>query len=125
MKQQLKKDDYEEIKNTVTSSKTTTKKFLQQLKFKKFTSLKHKPKSAVKTVVNNNERSGTTEEQPRLTTKPSYEQALKSNTNTFEKKNSTNHYENKPNKNINERLRSLSTANRRPKQVTRMILVKN
>ena len=125
LKQQLKKDDYEEIKNTVTSSKTTTKKFLQQLKFKKFTSLKHKPKSAVKTVVNNNERSGTTEEQPRLTTKPSYEQALKSNTNTFEKKNSTNHYEKKPNKNINERLRSLSTANRRPKQVTRMILVKN
>ena len=125
LKQQLKKDDYEEIKNTVTSSKTTTKKFLQQLKFKKFTSLKHKPKSAVKTVVNNNERSGTTEEQPRLTTKPSYEQALKSNTNTFEKKNSTNHYENKPNKNINERLRSLSTVNRRPKQVTRMILVKN
>ena len=86
LKQQLKKDDYEEIKNTVTSSKTTTKKFLQQLKFKKFTSLKHKPKSAVKTVVNNNERSGTTEEQPRLTTKSSYEQALKSNTNTFEKK---------------------------------------
>ena len=125
LKQQLKKDDYEEIKNTVTSSKTTTKKFLQQLKFKKFTSLKHKPKSAVKTVVNNNERSGTTEEQPRLTTKPGYEQALKSNTNTFEKKNSTNHYENKPNKNINERLRSLSTVNRRPKQVTRMILVKN
>ena len=125
LKQQLKKDDYEEIKNTVTSSKTTTKKFLQQLKFKKFTSLKHKPKSAVKTVVNNNERSGTTEEQPRLTTKPSYEQALKSNTNTFEKKNSTNHYENKPNKNINERLRSLNTVNRRPKQVTRMILVKN
>ena len=47
--------------------------------------MKHKPKSAVKTVVNNNERSGTTEEQPRLT-KPSYEQALKSNTNTSEKK---------------------------------------
>ena len=85
LKQQLKKEDYEEIKNTITSSKTTTKRFLQQLKFKKFTSLKHKPKSAVKTVVDNNERSGTTEEQPRPA-KPSYAQALKSNTNTLEKK---------------------------------------
>ena len=47
--------------------------------------MKHKPKSAVKTVVDNNERSGTTEEQPR-SAKPSYAQALKSNTNTLEKK---------------------------------------
>ena len=51
--------------------------------------LKYKPKSAVKTVVNNNEGKRTTrrtEEQPRKT-KPSYAQALKSNTNTFEKVN--------------------------------------
>ena len=66
----------------------------------------------VKTVVNNNE--GRTEEQPRPT-KPSYAQALKSNANTFEKVNSPNHHESKPNKSINERLRSLSPANRRPK----------
>ena len=77
--------------------------------------MKYKPKSAVKTVVDNNEGSRTTEEQPRPT-KPSYAQALKSNTNTFEKVNSANHHENKPNKTINERLISLSPANRRPKQ---------
>ena len=44
--------------------------------------MKYKPKFAVKTVVKNNEGSRTTEEQTRLT-KPSYPQALKSNTNTF------------------------------------------
>ena len=60
---------------------------------------------AVKTVVNNNEGSRITEEQPRLT-KPSYAQALRSNTNTFEKVSSTNHHEKKPSKNIIERLRA-------------------
>ena len=62
--------------------------------------LKYKPKSAVKTVVNNNEGKRTTrrtEEKPRKT-KPSYVQALKSNTNTFEKVNSTNDKENNPTK---------------------------
>ena len=44
--------------------------------------MKYKPKFAVKTAVKNNEGSRTTEEQTRLT-KPSYAQALKSNTNTF------------------------------------------
>ena len=44
---------------------------IQQRKFKKFTSLKYKPKSSVKTVVNNNEGIRTTEDQPRPT-KPSY-----------------------------------------------------
>ena len=77
LKQQLKKEDYQEIKNTITSNET--------------------------------------EEQPKPT-KPSYAQALKSNVNTFEKVNSPNHHENKPNKNINERLRSLSPANRRSNQ---------
>ena len=90
-KQQLKKEDYEEIKNTITSNEiATNKKLLQQCKFKKFTSLKYKPKSAVRTVVSNNERGRTTQKQTRPT-KPSYTQALKSNTNTFEKVNSINH----------------------------------
>ena len=115
LKQQLKKEDYEEIKNTIISNETTTKKLLQQRKFKEFTSLKYKPKSVAKTVVNNSERSKTTEEQPRPT-KPSYAQALKSNANTTEKVNSANHHENKIKKSITERLRSLSTANRRQKQ---------
>ena len=51
------------MKNTVLSNETATKKLLQQSKFKKFTSLKCKPKSAVKTAVNKNERSRATEEQ--------------------------------------------------------------
>ena len=96
LKQQLKKEDYKEIKNTITYNETATKKLLQQRKFKKFTSLKYKPKSAVRTDVNNNER-GTTTQEPRPT-KQRYTQALKSNTNTFEKVNSKNHHENKPNK---------------------------
>ena len=51
LKKQLKKENYEEIKSTIISSETTTKKLLQQRKFKKFTSLKYKPKSAVKTTM--------------------------------------------------------------------------
>ena len=76
--------------------------------------MKYKPKPEAKTVVNNNEGSRTTEEQPRPT-KPSYAQALKPKTNTFEKVNSTKHHENRPNSNITERLRSLISANRRSK----------
>ena len=77
--------------------------------------MKYKPRSAVKTVVNNNEGSRTTHKKPRPT-KPSYTHALNSNTNTFEKVNSANHHENQPNKNMNQRLRSLSPANLRQKQ---------
>ena len=51
-----------------------------------FASLKYKPKSAVETVINNNEGIRTTEEQPRPT-KPSYKQTLKYNINVFEKEN--------------------------------------
>ena len=69
----------------------------------------------MKTVHNNNEGTRTTEEQPRPT-KPSYAQAVKVNTNTLEKGNSTSHNENKPNTNIKERLRSLILTYRRPKQ---------
>ena len=79
LKAAAEKEDYEEIKNTITSNETATKKLLQQQKFKKFSSLKYKPESAVRTVVNNNEGGRTTQEQPRPT-KPSYAQALKSNT---------------------------------------------
>ena len=84
LNQQLNKEDYEEIKNTIISNETATKKLLRKRKFKKFLSWKYKPKSAVKTVVNNNEGSRKTEEQPRPT-KPSYAQALNSNTNTYKK----------------------------------------
>ena len=77
--------------------------------------MRYKAKSAVKTVINNNEGIRTTVEQPRPR-KISYAQALKSSTNTFEKRNSTKHNESKPSKNASGKLRSLSPANRRPKQ---------
>ena len=67
--------------------------------------------------------SRTTEEQPRPT-KPSHAQALNCNTNTFEKVNPTNH-QNKPNKNVNERLRGLSPANQRPKSLVKTVANNN
>ena len=73
--------------------------------FKKFISLKYKAKSVVRTVLNNNDGENNIDQQNQA----------KSSANTFEKVNSTNH-ENKPNKNVNERIRSLSPANQRPKQ---------
>ena len=74
--------------------------------FKKFISLKYKAKSVVRTVLNNNDGENNIDQQNQA----------KSSANTFEKVNSTNHHENKPNKNVNERIRSLSPANQRPKQ---------
>ena len=52
LKRQLEKEDYKEIKNIITSNETSIKKLLQQHEFKKFTCLKWKPRSAVKTVNN-------------------------------------------------------------------------
>ena len=49
LKQQLKKDDYGEIQNTIKVNETTTKQILHQRKFKKFNTLKYKPKPTVKT----------------------------------------------------------------------------
>ena len=60
--QQLKKENYTEIKTAITSNETATKKLLQQLKFSKFFSLEDKPKFAVRTGVNNNEGGRTTQE---------------------------------------------------------------
>ena len=94
LKQPLKKKDYKEIKNTITSNETSTKKLLQQSKFKKFNSLKCKPKFAVKIFNNTNEGIRTTEEQPRPT-KLSHARAVKINTNTLEKGNSTSQNEKK------------------------------
>ena len=57
----MKKEVYEEKKNTITPNEIAIKKLLQQCK-KMFTCLKYKTKSAVKTVVDNNEGSKTIEE---------------------------------------------------------------
>ena len=49
LKQQLKKDDYAEILNIIKVNKTVKKQILHQWKFKKFNTLKYKPKPSVKT----------------------------------------------------------------------------
>ena len=49
LKQQLKKDDYAEIQSTVKVNETAAKQILYQRKFKKFNTLKYKPKLTVKT----------------------------------------------------------------------------
>ena len=115
LKQQLKREDNKLIANTVSSNETATKECLQQPKFKKFTSLQCRPKSTVKTVNVNNEGIQATEEEPR-SRRPSYAQALNTNTNTSKKGNITSHDESKTNKTINKILKSLSPANQKPKE---------
>ena len=45
IKQQLRKNEYEEILKTVKANEASTKKILLQRKFKKFNDLKYKPKA--------------------------------------------------------------------------------
>ena len=45
IKQQLRKNEYEEILKTVKVNEASTKKILLQRKFKKFNNLKYKPKA--------------------------------------------------------------------------------
>ena len=48
LKQNLDKDEYDAIQNTIQINKEATKKTLQQRKFKKHNYLKHNPKPAAK-----------------------------------------------------------------------------
>ena len=48
LKQQLGKNEYEEIQNTTKSNEASTKKVLHQRKFGKFNNLKYKPKAQIK-----------------------------------------------------------------------------
>ena len=48
LKTKLEKTGYEEIKKTIASNETATKKILHKRKFKKYNNLKYKPKPAVK-----------------------------------------------------------------------------
>ena len=49
LKQQLKKYDYAEIQNTIKVKETAKKQILHQRKFKKFNTMKYKPKPIAKT----------------------------------------------------------------------------
>ena len=48
LKQNLDKDEYDVIQNTIQINEKATKKTLQQRKFKKYNSLKHNPNPAAK-----------------------------------------------------------------------------
>ena len=116
LRQQLKKEDYKEIKNAITSNETATRNSYSSRSLKSLLPWKisqNLQSERLLTIMKEVEQLKDNLDQAR---KPGYAQALKSNTNTFEKVNSMNHHKSKPNKNINGRLRSLSPANRKPKQ---------
>ena len=88
LKQQLKKDDYAEIQNTIKVNETATKQILHQRKFKKFNSLKYKPKTALKTP-NFTERNELFEKST-TTARTTYAEIMKDTKNTSIKTSNTN-----------------------------------
>ena len=92
----LEKAEYEEIQKTITSNEIVTKKILNQRKFKKYNNLKHKPKPAE----NVNLKKTTYAELLQVNMTPSREISKADNT----------YHSNQPN--IQEKLRSLSSANK-------------
>ena len=106
LKQQLKKDDYAEI-NTIKVNETATKHILHQRKFKKFNTLKYKPKPIVKT--NFTEESELLEKSP-TTARPTYAEILKATKSPSIRTNKTNLNNYKNNKYIHKKLCSLSPA---------------
>ena len=109
LKLQLKKVDYTEIQN-IKVNETARKQILHQRKFKKFNTLKQKPKPAVKTT-NFTEANKLPETSP-TTARPTYAKILKDTKNPSIKTSKTN----LNNKNIHEKLRSLSPTIRTGKQ---------
>ena len=79
LRQQLKKDDYSEIENTIKVNETVTKKSLHQQKFKKLNTLKYKENPTVKTT-NFTEGNELLEKSP-TTARPTYAEILKATKN--------------------------------------------
>ena len=113
MRQQLKKDDYAEIQNTIKVNEAATEQMLHQWKFKKFNTLKYIPKPSVKTK-NFTEGNELFEKSP-TTARPTYTEIKNLSIRTSK----TNLMNYKTNKNMHEELRSLSPTIR-----TWVILVK-
>ena len=111
LKQQLNKDDYAEIQNTIKVHKTATKQILHQRKFKKFNSLKYKPKHIVKTT-NFTEGNELLEKSP-TTARPTYAEILKAAKNPSIRTSKTNLNNYKNNKNIHRKLSPLSPQTRK------------
>ena len=114
LKQQLKKDDYAEIQNTIKVNETATKRILYQRKFKKFNPLKCKPKPTVKTT-NFTEGNELLEKSP-TTGRLTYAVILKDKKNPSLKTSKTNLNNSKTNKNMHEKFRLLSSTIRTRKQ---------
>ena len=97
LKQQLKKDDYAEVQNTFKVNETATKWILHQRKFKKFNTLKYKPKPTGKTTnfTEGNELLGKSP----TTARPTYAETLNDINNPSIKTNKTNLNNYKTNKN--------------------------
>ena len=74
LKQNMEKEEFQEIKQTISRNEEATKRVLKQRKFKKFNYLKHKPDTE-----RNQKTSQTTAIQDTL--KPTYASILKNNTN--------------------------------------------
>ena len=106
LKQQLKKDDYAEILNIIKVNETVKKQILHQRKFKKFNTLKYKPKPTVKTT-NFTEGNKLLEKSP-TTERRTYAEILKATKNPFIRTTKTNLNNYKTNKNIHEKLCSLT-----------------
>ena len=89
LKQQLKKDDYAEILNTIKVSETAATPILHQQKFKKFfNTLKYKPKPTVKTT-NFTEGNEFLEKLPTIAI-PNYAEILKATKNPSLRTSKTN-----------------------------------
>ena len=74
LKQNMEKEEFQKIKETISRNEEATKRVLKQRKFKKFNYLKHKPD-----IERNQKTSQTTAIQDTL--KPTYASILKNNTN--------------------------------------------
>ena len=81
LKQQLKKYDYAEIQNTIKVKETAKKQILHQRKFKKFNTMKYKPKPIVKTT-NFTEGNKLLDKAP-TTEKPTYAEILQKSTKMY------------------------------------------
>ena len=114
LKQQLKEDDHAEIQYTIKVNETATKQMLPQWKFKKFNTLKFKPKPTVKTI-NFTEGSKLLDKSP-TTARATYAEILKDTKNPSIKTTKTNLNNSTNNKHTHEKLRSLSTIIRKRKE---------
>ena len=103
LKQQLGKNEFEELQKTIKSSEASTKKILHQRKFRKFNNLKYKSKVQVK--ARTIEETGNTE-------KPTYAEILSKSLNPSKRQNLTTNLESKAKPNIHERLQSMSPTNK-------------